>query len=96
MQRQIAVATKATDAGPEEPERLVRAAVIDPRDIRVYKRANGDDWLLGSGSFGTVSPSLCVVPTLVWLTCLCCVVFCFCCFCLRDHNSVPVMRPYPC
>lgn len=50
-----------------QPERLVHASIIDPRDIRVRKRANGQDWLLGAGSFGTVSPNLCVVPTLAHL-----------------------------
>lgn len=40
-----------------EPEKLVRASIISSDDIQVCKRPNGEDWLLGMGSYGRVGPS---------------------------------------
>lgn len=54
-----AVAFKGKFAENTQPERLVHAAIIDPNDIHVCKTANGKDWLLGSGSYGMVSPIFC-------------------------------------
>ncbi len=39
-------------------ERRLPAAMVDLEEIQVCKRANGEDWLLGSGSFGMVSARL--------------------------------------
>ena len=62
MQRQLAAATKGASLERKEPERLVQAAIIDPNDIVMCKRGSGEDWLLGAGSFGTVSTCLCPLP----------------------------------
>ena len=64
MQRKLAAATKGASLERKEPDRLVQAAIIDPNDIIMCKRGSGEDWLLGAGSFGTVSTCLCPLPAL--------------------------------
>ena len=59
MQEKLAVPNDGTHA---EPEKLVHASVINPRKIRVCRKPNGEEWLLGKGSFGTVHPSVCIPP----------------------------------
>ncbi len=39
------------------PMKLVHANIIDLDEIEICKQANGEDWLLGMGSYGMVSPS---------------------------------------
>ena len=58
------------DPERQEPEKLVRASIIDSNDIQMCKQANGEDWLLGIGSFGAVSPSpsFYTLPALALLT----------------------------
>ena len=80
MQREMAVFMKGTGAGQQEPQRLVHASIIDPRDIRICKR-DGKDWELGAGSFGTVSPGLCVVPVLLGSPAFAVFRLRLCCFC---------------
>ena len=46
------------DAKRNEPERLVHADIIDLDDIKMCKRDDGEDWLLGRGSYGMVGPAL--------------------------------------
>ena len=46
------------EAKREEPARLVHADIIDLDDIKMCKRSSGEDWLLGRGSYGMVSPAL--------------------------------------
>ncbi len=36
--------------------RIVHASIIDKDAIGICKSANGEDWLLGMGSYGTVRP----------------------------------------
>ena len=48
--------------GEAEPERLVHAAIVDVNDIQKCHRENGEDWLLGTGSYGMVSPTACLGP----------------------------------
>ncbi|KAL3150426.1 hypothetical protein ABBQ32_000262 [Trebouxia sp. C0010 RCD-2024] len=36
------------------PEKLVHASIISSKDVKLCKRPNGEDWLLGRGSYGTV------------------------------------------
>ena len=66
LQKKSAVPTMSEDTEPKEPEKLVRASIINPNDIQVCKRANGEDWLLGMGSYGMVSGQppyfVCLVP----------------------------------
>ena len=50
-----------------EPERLVHAAIIDVGAIQMCRRENGEDWQLGMGSYGEVSPISALEP----LVCLC-------------------------
>ena len=59
MQKMLALPNNGTHA---EPERLVRASVIKPKKIRICKRPNGKEWLLGRGAFGTVYPTVCILP----------------------------------
>ena len=74
VQRKWAVATESAFLERKEPDRLVHASIIDPKDIVVCTKGSGEDWLLGAGSFGTVSDCLCLLPAHVCLcpTRLCC------------------------
>lgn len=58
---------QVTDVEPSAPVGLVQASVIDLDDIQVCKRETGEDWLLGRGSYGAVSPAPCFLffPSLV-------------------------------
>ena len=58
------------EAKREEPARLVHADIIDLDDIKMCKRSSGEDWLLGRGSYGMVSPALHLCPPLALVFCL--------------------------
>lgn len=45
-----------SEAEHHAPQRLVHASIIDPNEVQICKQAGGDDWLLGMGSYGMVSP----------------------------------------
>lgn len=47
--------TEGVEQAGGEPVRLVHAAIIHPHQIQICKRPNGNDWVLGAGSFGMVS-----------------------------------------
>ena len=53
-----------------EPVRLVHADIIDLDDIKMCKQDNGEDWLLGRGSYGMVSPALHLSLPLALHSCL--------------------------
>ena len=67
----LLLAEEGKDAELNEAARLVDASVIDLDSIEVCKQSNGEDWLLGMGSFGMVSTSLCVVPAPGPMLCIC-------------------------
>lgn len=71
------------------PEKLVHASIISSKDVKLCKRPNGEDWLLGRGSYGTVSHRRHYLPTLSPSLPFACV-----CLCSFAWPAVSTAVPY--